>query len=98
MKYFADISYHYQVTKHLNTRQLRRLYDLQQQISKEMNNINRTPENNATRGRQQTTGGLDRLRGLIAPATATHNDDDIAVFVPKVDQLKVICQTIFNKY
>ena len=86
------------MTKHLNTRQLRHLYDLQQQISKEMNNINRTPDNNATRGRQQATGSLDRLRGLIAPATATHNDDDIAVFVPKVDQLKVIYKLYLIKY
>ena len=97
MKYFADISYHYQVTKHLNTRQLRRLYDLQQQISKEMNNVNATSDNNAARGRQQTGGGLDRLRGLISPAVDTHNDDDVAVFVPKVDQLKVTCRIILNK-
>jgi hypothetical protein len=25
---------------------------------------------------------------LISPTAATHNDDDVAVFVPKVDQLK----------
>ena len=85
------------MTKYLKPSQLRRLYDLRQQISKEMNNVNPTSDNNAARGRQQATGGLDRLRGLIAPAADTHNDDDVAVFVPKVDQLKVTCRIIFNK-
>lgn len=33
-------------------------------------------------------GGLDKLKGLILPEAATHSGDDVAVVVPKVDQLK----------
>ncbi|CAJ0764073.1 6961_t:CDS:2, partial [Entrophospora sp. SA101] len=34
------------------------------------------------------TGGLDRIKGLILPETTAHTGDDVAVVVPKVDQLK----------
>ncbi|CAB4425152.1 unnamed protein product [Rhizophagus irregularis] len=54
------------VTNYLSMGQLLHLSDLQQKISKELNNVNHPPD----------------------PAAATYNEDDVAVFVPKIDQLK----------
>ncbi|CAG8658675.1 5183_t:CDS:10, partial [Cetraspora pellucida] len=81
-----------EVTKHLNTVQLRKILDLQEQIgkerAKELSNFNNTPDS-TTRGRNSfAPGGLDRLKGLILPDVATHSGDDVAVVVSKVDQLK----------
>ncbi|CAG8549918.1 24581_t:CDS:10 [Cetraspora pellucida] len=81
-----------EVTKHLNTVQLRKILELQEQIgkerAKELSNFNHPPDSTA-RGRNSfTPGGLDRLKGLILPDVATHSGDDVAVVVSKVDQLK----------
>ncbi|CAG8481720.1 2636_t:CDS:10 [Diversispora eburnea] len=74
------------VTTTSNTRQLCLILDLQKQIEKELSNVNRIPDN-SNRPRP-APGGLDRLRGLILPEVATHSGDDVAIVVPKVDQLK----------
>ncbi|CAI2181674.1 1175_t:CDS:10 [Funneliformis geosporum] len=59
------------VTKHLNAGQFRRFKELQQQITKEMNNVNRTPDNNEARGRQQQTTGVDQLKDELDDLVAS---------------------------
>ncbi|CAG8582248.1 14325_t:CDS:10 [Acaulospora morrowiae] len=76
-----------QVTKSLNTSQLRGILELQKQIEKELSNMNHSPDN-AARARPPAQGGFDRLKGLILPEATTHSGDDVAVVVPKLDQLK----------
>ncbi|CAG8443250.1 6027_t:CDS:10 [Acaulospora colombiana] len=83
------------VTKHLNNIQLRRILDLREQIEKELSNVNRAPDN-AARVRASAPGGLDRLKGLILPEATTHSGDDVAVVVPKLDQLKRLVDSIFK--
>ncbi|CAJ0893558.1 6777_t:CDS:2 [Entrophospora sp. SA101] len=72
--------------KHLNARQLQRVLKLQELIAKE---ISKPSQDVVAHVKPTTaTGGLDRIKGLILPETTAHTGDDVAVVVPKVDQLK----------
>ncbi|CAG8666814.1 6521_t:CDS:10, partial [Racocetra fulgida] len=71
------------IQEHLNTVQLRKILELQEQIAKEISNFNRAPDNTARERNSFAPGGLDRLKGLILPDVATHSGDDVAVVVSK---------------
>ncbi|CAJ0645140.1 10378_t:CDS:10 [Entrophospora sp. SA101] len=71
----------------LDIRELRcRVLKLQELIAKE---ISKPSQDVVAHVKPTTaTGGLDRIKGLILPETTAHTGDDVAVVVPKVDQLK----------
>ncbi|CAG8483434.1 620_t:CDS:10 [Paraglomus occultum] len=75
------------VKHHLNPRQIRRILELQEKIAQEISNINHAVAKPLAKPQTQA-GGLDLLKGLILPDLTANSGDDVAVVVPKVDQLK----------
>ncbi|OZJ06836.1 hypothetical protein BZG36_00188 [Bifiguratus adelaidae] len=69
------------VTQHLNTRQIRRLVDLQEQVSKEI-------KTTAASTQSRLASAAGTVKDVIFPSTHTVNGDDSAVFVARSEQLK----------
>ncbi|GAB5585428.1 tethering complex subunit [Umbelopsis nana] len=78
------------ITKYLNTRQIRRLLDLQDQLSKELNskhNSQKTSGFNSAANKFINAAG--NLKGVIFPGDAAlQGNDDASVMVARSEQLK----------
>ncbi|KAM3584072.1 tethering complex subunit [Umbelopsis sp. WA50703] len=78
------------ITKYLNTRQIRRLLDLQEQLSKELSSKHSQQQSsgfNSTANKFIHAAG--NLKGVIFPGDTTmHGNDDAAIRVARSEQLK----------
>jgi vacuolar protein sorting-associated protein 18 len=80
-----------QITKYLNTRQIRRLLDLQEQLSKELNSKHTLQKSSGfnSAANKFITAAAGNLKGVIFPGDAAlHGNDDASVMIARSEQLK----------
>ncbi|KAG2188073.1 hypothetical protein INT44_000824 [Umbelopsis vinacea] len=79
------------ITKYLNTRQIRRLLDLQEQLSKELNSKHTLQKSSGfnSAANKFITAAAGNLKGVIFPHDAAlHGNDDASVMIARSEQLK----------